>query len=490
MKKSVVAVGVLVALGAVWAGGAWYTGKTAEEQLQSQINHINQKFAFFLGNSGDELKIDNVKFNRGFFSSDLNYDLVITAGAQKQTYSVPFGGKVHHGPLPLNQVSAFNFAPAVFSADIALVKNEKTQNWFAKSGKNPIQAVVAMSYAKQFTGELNSEVDTVIDDGNISWKFATEFDVNQDGIGRFESVMPHFKIMPPKGYSGNSQDEIENMVMTFTDGKGSADFKQASAELNKTYVGKYHSQIGKMQMTGKKNGEDILLEIDNFTLDLEGKLADKFVDYGLTYKIGGLKANGDGANNFNLGELVFNLQLNHLDAKSVNTVFDEISKLEPNSQAAMPKAVEEAFQEMLKNQPQFKISPLSLTNPNGKMAADLNITLANADFAAAFAGNVVQLFKEFNVNINVDKPAVTHLTSTVLQSSMNLSKEEADKAAAEQVEQALQQLRDNQVILEDDKTVKFGLNLEEKGFNFNGRVLTNEEVQAAVLGAIMMFGMH
>ena len=73
---------------------------------------------------------------------------------------------------------------------------------------------------------------------------------------------------------------------------------------------------------------------------------------------------------------------------------------------------------------------------------------------------------------------------------MNLSKEEADKAAAEQVEQALQQLRDNQVILEDDKTVKFGLNLEEKGFNFNGRVLTNEEVQAAVLGAIMMFGMH
>ncbi len=124
------------------------------------------------------------------------------------------------------------------------------------------------------------------------------------------------------------------------------------------------------------------------------------------------------------------------------------------------------------------------------MAADLNITLANADFAAAFAGNVVQLFKEFNVNINVDKPAVTHLTSTVLQSSMNLSKEEADKAAAEQVEQALQQLRDNQVILEDDKTVKFGLNLEEKGFNFNGRVLTNEEVQAAVLGAIMMFGMH
>ena len=31
MKKSTLAASVIVALGAVWLGGAWYTGKVAEE---------------------------------------------------------------------------------------------------------------------------------------------------------------------------------------------------------------------------------------------------------------------------------------------------------------------------------------------------------------------------------------------------------------------------------------------------------------------------
>lgn len=489
MKKSVAAVSVLVALGVIGAGGAWYTGKTAEEQLQSQIERINQKFASLIMSSGDEIKIDNVKFNRGFFSSDLNYDLVIKVNEREQTYSAPFAGTVYHGPLPLNQLSTFNFTPAMFSADMALVKNEKTQDWFTDKG-NPIQAVVAMSYAKQFKGEVRSEVDRAIDGGSFSWKFVTEFDVDKNGIGQLESKMPFFKIAPPKESSTDQYDDIKNMTIVLTDSKSRVDLKQASAEWNKTYVGNYHAQIGKVQMNGQKDGEDILLEIDNITMDLGGKLADKFLDYGLAYKIGDLKANGGGIKNFTLGEMIFNLQLNHLDAKSVNTLFDEISKLNPNEPTEMPKAVEEAFQVMLQNQPQLKINPLALTNANGKMAAEMNIALANAGFEAAFAGNVLQLFKEFNFNIHVDKPAITHLISMVLQSSGETNKDDADKMAQEQIEQFLQQLRSNQMILEDDKTVQFGLNLEEKGLNFNGRILSDEEVRMAVLGAVMMFGMH
>ncbi|MDE9500158.1 YdgA family protein, partial [Xenorhabdus bovienii] len=36
MKKSLVAVSVIVALGAIWTGASWYTGKKLEEHL----NHI------------------------------------------------------------------------------------------------------------------------------------------------------------------------------------------------------------------------------------------------------------------------------------------------------------------------------------------------------------------------------------------------------------------------------------------------------------------
>ncbi|MFP1462973.1 DUF945 family protein [Escherichia coli] len=37
MNKSLAAVGVIVALGVVWTGGAWYTGKKIETHLEEMV---------------------------------------------------------------------------------------------------------------------------------------------------------------------------------------------------------------------------------------------------------------------------------------------------------------------------------------------------------------------------------------------------------------------------------------------------------------------
>ena len=41
MNKSLVAVGVIVALGVVWTGGAWYTGKKIETHLEDMVAQAN-----------------------------------------------------------------------------------------------------------------------------------------------------------------------------------------------------------------------------------------------------------------------------------------------------------------------------------------------------------------------------------------------------------------------------------------------------------------
>lgn len=41
MNKSLVAVGVIVALGVVWTGGAWYTGKKIETHLEEMVAQAN-----------------------------------------------------------------------------------------------------------------------------------------------------------------------------------------------------------------------------------------------------------------------------------------------------------------------------------------------------------------------------------------------------------------------------------------------------------------
>ena len=41
MKKSVVAVGVIVALGVIWTGASWYTGKQLESRLAEIIHTVH-----------------------------------------------------------------------------------------------------------------------------------------------------------------------------------------------------------------------------------------------------------------------------------------------------------------------------------------------------------------------------------------------------------------------------------------------------------------
>lgn len=47
MKKSLVAAGVVVALGIVWTGGAWYTGKKLEKHLAEMVTQANDQLKRF-----------------------------------------------------------------------------------------------------------------------------------------------------------------------------------------------------------------------------------------------------------------------------------------------------------------------------------------------------------------------------------------------------------------------------------------------------------
>ena len=93
MKKSVIASGVIIALGTVWIGATWYTGKVAEEQYQTQINLSNQKLAKWFKNSKDSVKVELTKFERGLFSSDVATSVVIKSAQENKTLTIPFTAK-------------------------------------------------------------------------------------------------------------------------------------------------------------------------------------------------------------------------------------------------------------------------------------------------------------------------------------------------------------------------------------------------------------
>ncbi len=55
MKKSLVAAGIIVALGVVWTGGAWYTGKQLEGRIADMVQQANAQLRSSAPESGLEL---------------------------------------------------------------------------------------------------------------------------------------------------------------------------------------------------------------------------------------------------------------------------------------------------------------------------------------------------------------------------------------------------------------------------------------------------
>ncbi len=77
MKKSAI-VGVVVALGAVWTGTAWYTGQKAEAFVKQSIEQANLELKKVGEKWGVTPVVELVSFDRGVFSSTERYRIKFT----------------------------------------------------------------------------------------------------------------------------------------------------------------------------------------------------------------------------------------------------------------------------------------------------------------------------------------------------------------------------------------------------------------------------
>ena len=71
-EKAAIA-GIVVALGAVWTGSAWYTGKKAETFVKQLIQDGNVDLQKFGERTGVTPSIELISFERGVFSSTERY---------------------------------------------------------------------------------------------------------------------------------------------------------------------------------------------------------------------------------------------------------------------------------------------------------------------------------------------------------------------------------------------------------------------------------
>ena len=497
MKKSTVALGVIVALGIVGIGGAWFTGEKAQTEYLRQIELANQKFQSLGLPDSVNLVYKNKQFDRSFFTSQVEDEVVISLPKEGQVFTIPLSTKLYHGPFPLNQLEKFNFVPTMFSAQGVIGKNETTQPLFdfLKSDK-PVQYQASTSYSLATKGKVELAAGEMTDphspQNKISWSnINIGFDVDKDRAGKYDMTLDEVTAdLGPSSADGDSQDAtaVKSVKMKMKGMKLDASFNPTKWAY--IYTGKGSSSTESFEMTstdyagkttsiiekGLKATSDISLDSDFVNFKNENALDSVIID------------------GKDLGKLTYNAEFNHIEANAVNalieavfTVFksvrDDKNVNDEVVSEILSSWVENHGMAIFNNQPQLKLNPVSISDNQGKVSLDLNVALAKDPKFDLMKGSLYKQFTDFAVHIHVDKATAEKI--------MTQFAPEEDKALIkEKIEEQAKQAAAQNIVVNNDKNVTLALVLEKGELKLNGQVIPEEQVQGVLFMLIMSAAMQ
>lgn len=157
-KPAVVLLGIVVAIGAISAGGAWYTGKQLEPVLQTAIQNANKELQTSMAGVDGTVALELVSLDRGLFSSTAHYRLKAQGavfGEDHQNAELLFVDHIEHGPLPFSRLVSLKWLPVMATSHYELEKNPTTEKWFAASKDvSPLKGVANIGYNNSVDGNV------------------------------------------------------------------------------------------------------------------------------------------------------------------------------------------------------------------------------------------------------------------------------------------------------------------------------------------------
>ena len=496
MKKSTVALGIIVALGVIGVGGAWFTGEKAQTEYLRQIELANQKLQSLGLSDSVNLVYKNKQFDRSFFTSQVEDEVVISLPKEGKVFTIPFSTKLYHGPFPLNQLEKFNFLPTMFSAQGVIGKNETTQALFdlLKSDK-PVQYQATTGYNLSTKGKVELAGGELTDPESpgtkVTWSnINMGFDVNKDLAGKYDMNLNEVSatVLPEVMEEQDGEDMPKSITMKMKGMKVEGSYNPTKWAY--IYTGKSTSLIDSFEMaTLDHAGKESTVVEKGFKAKSDISLDGDFVSAKSENTVDSIAVDGK-----DFGKLTYNGELNHIEANAANaliealfTVFKSVSddknvKDEVVSEI-LSSWVENHGMAIFNNQPQIKLNPVSISDNQGKVSLDLNVALAKDPKFDLMKGSLYKQFTDFAVHIHVDKATAEKI--------MTQFAPEEDKALIkEKIEEQAKQAAAQNIVVNNDKNVTLVLVLEKGELKLNGQVIPEEQVQGVLFMLIMSAAMQ
>jgi len=439
MKKSLVAVSVIVVLGAAWTGASWYTGKLIEQRMGEVVDNANSQLKAYLPKAGVKLGYEN--YQRGIFSSKIRYvlraDGSVTTddAALKPGDEVAFLETIDHGPFPFAQLKKFNLVPSMASVHTELENTPAVKALFdITKGKSLFTADSRISYS----GDTSSAIDIIpleYQKDKSSLKFSGA-KVNADVSRDMKAIVLDANSDSAVFSGPNEFGQTEQVSFQGVSLKGTS------------HASQFDVNLGDQTLTMKQfklavDGKDTVA-LDGF--NLVSKFGEQGANIGgqVDYTMDALKVQG---NDFGAGKLT--LKIDKLDGKSLKEFADRYNQqtmaMLQQGQSLDPAAYEQQTTDilvqnlplLLKGNPTISIAPLSWKNSKGESSFTLDLALTDPAQAGSPAESPDQLLarsvKKLDANLTIP---VAMATETTAQTALlqGYSAEEAQKLAQQQVQ--------------------------------------------------------
>lgn len=514
MKKSLVAVGVIVALGVVWTGASWYMGSKIESRLLEETKRTNAQLAQFTQNNklGFDVKFEIRDYKKGVFSSNAGFAVVISKdGADdlqdKKTEEILFATDIDHGPFPLSDLAKFNLAPKLAALNNSLVNNDTTKELFELTKNKSLFGVhTSLSFDGSVTGEATIDpINFTKDEDTVKTTHITiAFSSDKDAT-KVSTLIKGDEIV----ISGRN-----NEVFTIKNINGSV----AATKLgDDQYLFNQQSlSFAEMAHSSKDKESDFSLKDMSLTTksDIKDKLFYLSQDYNFkSLNVGGLE--------FGAGKLAYSIDKADPDAMLLLTKVYNNSLLPWNKyNYDSSDMVEQAVRDVLEKGLVFRIDEASLTNASGvsKLNFNLDLNAFNADELKSNDKNASELFnylfKDLAFNIDLSLPMLTEFRNTTQYldavryqdtALTDADKAEIQKETTADIEKLKTELQQNinqisqkeedalplMTLSQDGKALDLKLNYAADKFTMNGKSYSFDEFMEVTQAPQMLglFGM-
>jgi uncharacterized protein YdgA (DUF945 family) len=489
-KSAGVLLGIVVAIGAISAGGAWYTGTKIEGVVNASLADANQQLqAALVGHKGTA-SLQLVSLERHVFSSTAHYRLKGEGEMfGEEPLELLFVDHIEHGPLPFSRLVSLKWLPVMATSHYELEKTPLTEKWFAAAKDvSPLKGVLNIGYDNSTKGTLEMlPLETALDDKS-SLKFSgLKLDVAASAQAqkvKADGYMDSLKLITVSEDQAPVQVELNGLTLASNLTKSTYGY----------YTGENTVALSNSQTTfGAKQS---VLGFKNFEMKNQTEESGTSASGRADYKVSEVSLNGKA-----VGSAQMAMSLKHLDIPATMSLMQIYqSKLQPYEQLAAEAAeagqpvpelklteaeetqLKTGLEQLLAAGPQVALENLSFKTTNGESRANLVLDLTKPQSIELPTDQLIrQLIALLDINLQVSKPMLVDVFTVQSQiDGQTDAKLIADQATAT-ADMFGSMAVGSQLAKLDGNNIVSKLHYANNQVEFNGQKMTVEEFVGFVM---------